>query len=132
MDEAVKLGPAIDALIRHKLKVIGVTNGQRVPEDWHRLSADALVQLALRGGGSNAYKMDASDVSLVFAAPRTQARPPTLAQAPNQVLAPTKLKTKAKARTKAAASTGTGTSTSSTPAQPPASANAAPQLAPSP
>jgi flagellar biosynthesis protein FlhF len=72
MDEAVKLGPAIDALIRHKLKVIGVANGQRVPEDWHRLTASALVQRALRGGGSTAYKMDASDVSLVFAAPHAQ------------------------------------------------------------
>jgi flagellar biosynthesis protein FlhF len=69
MDEAVKLGPAIDALIRHKLKVIGVANGQRVPEDWHRLTASALVQRALRGGGGSAYKMDASDVSLVFATP---------------------------------------------------------------
>jgi flagellar biosynthesis protein FlhF len=69
MDEAVKLGPAIDALIRHRLKVVGVANGQRVPEDWHRLSANALVQRALRGGGSTAYKMEASDVSLVFAAP---------------------------------------------------------------
>jgi flagellar biosynthesis protein FlhF len=72
MDEAVKLGPAIDALIRHKLKVIGVANGQRVPEDWHRLTASALVQRALRGGGGSAYKMDASDVSLVFAAPHAQ------------------------------------------------------------
>ena len=70
MDEAVKLGPAIDALIRHRLKVVGVANGQRVPEDWHRLSASALVQRALRGGGGTAYKMDASDVSLVFAAPQ--------------------------------------------------------------
>jgi len=74
----VKLGPAIDALIRHKLKVIGVANGQRVPEDWHRLTASALVQRALRGGGSTAYKMDASDVSLVFAAPHAQN--PQLAQ----------------------------------------------------
>jgi len=70
MDEAVKLGPAIDALIRHKLKVVGVANGQRVPEDWHRLSANALVHRALRGGGSSAYKLDAGDVSLIFAAPR--------------------------------------------------------------
>jgi flagellar biosynthesis protein FlhF len=74
MDEAVKLGPAIDALIRHKLKVIGVANGQRVPEDWHRLTASALVQRALRGGGSSAYKLDASDVSLVFAAPHGSAQ----------------------------------------------------------
>jgi flagellar biosynthesis protein FlhF len=69
MDEAVKLGPALDALIRGKLKLIGVANGQRVPEDWHRLSASALVQRALRGGGSSAYKLDASEVSLVFTAP---------------------------------------------------------------
>jgi flagellar biosynthesis protein FlhF len=69
MDEAVKLGPALDALIRMKLKVVGVANGQRVPEDWHRLSANALVHRALRGGGSSAYKLDASDVSLIFTAP---------------------------------------------------------------
>ena len=69
MDEAVKLGPALDALIRLKLKVVGVANGQRVPEDWHRLSANALVHRALRGGGSSAYKLDASDVSLIFTAP---------------------------------------------------------------
>jgi flagellar biosynthesis protein FlhF len=37
IDEAVKLAPALDTLVRHKLKVLGVTNGQRVPEDWHRL-----------------------------------------------------------------------------------------------
>ena len=69
MDEAVKLGPALDALIRNKLKLVGVANGQRVPEDWHRLSANALVHRALRSGGSSAYKLDASDVSLIFAAP---------------------------------------------------------------
>jgi flagellar biosynthesis protein FlhF len=69
MDEAVKLGPALDALIRGKFKLVGVANGQRVPEDWHRLSANALVHRALRGGGSSAYKLDASEVSLVFATP---------------------------------------------------------------
>jgi flagellar biosynthesis protein FlhF len=68
LDEAVKLGPALDALIRHKSKVVGVTNGQRVPEDWHRLSAQALVQRALRGGGGSAWRLDAAEVNLVFAA----------------------------------------------------------------
>lgn len=68
LDEAVKLGPALDALIRHKLRVVGVANGQRVPEDWHRLSSQALVQRALRAGGSNAWRMDANDVNLVFTA----------------------------------------------------------------
>jgi flagellar biosynthesis protein FlhF len=74
MDEAVKLGPALDAMIRHRLKVVGVANGQRVPEDWHRLSASALVQRALRASAGAAYKLDASDVSLVFAAPQGHSR----------------------------------------------------------
>jgi flagellar biosynthesis protein FlhF len=66
LDEAVKLGPALDALIRHKLKVIGVANGQRVPEDWHRLSAQALVHRALRASLNPAYRLDPNEVSLVF------------------------------------------------------------------
>ena len=77
IDEAVKLGPALDALIRHKLKVVGVANGQRVPEDWHRLSAHALVHRALRGGGSPSWRIDASDVSLIFAGQRSGAAPQT-------------------------------------------------------
>jgi flagellar biosynthesis protein FlhF len=68
IDEAMKLGPALDALIRHKVKVLAVANGQRVPEDWHRLSAQALVQRALRSGGSSAWKLDNADVNLVFTA----------------------------------------------------------------
>ncbi|HEY6133110.1 MAG TPA: flagellar biosynthesis protein FlhF [Rubrivivax sp.] len=67
LDEAVKVGPALDAMIRHKLKVLAVANGQRVPEDWHRLSAQTLVQRALRSGGTAAWKLDAGDVNLVFA-----------------------------------------------------------------
>jgi flagellar biosynthesis protein FlhF len=66
IDEAVKLGPALDAVIRHRLTVLGVANGQRVPEDWHRLSAHALVHRALRAAGSSAYRMDAGEVQLVF------------------------------------------------------------------
>ena len=68
LDEAVKLGPALDALIRHRAKVVGVANGQRVPEDWHRLSAQALVQRALCGGGGASWRLDASEVNLMFAA----------------------------------------------------------------
>lgn len=67
IDEAVKLGPALDAAIRHKLRVLAVGNGQRVPEDWHRLSAGTLVQRALRSAAAPAWKMDASDMNLVFA-----------------------------------------------------------------
>ncbi|QPF73133.1 flagellar biosynthesis protein FlhF [Roseateles sp. DAIF2] len=67
IDEAVKLAPALDTLIRHKLKVLGVTNGQRVPEDWHRLSAPALVQRAMRSASAPAWRVDANDVNLIFA-----------------------------------------------------------------
>jgi len=67
MDEAVKLGPALDAMVRHRLKVLAVANGQRVPEDWHRLSAHALVQRSLKSGGSPAWRMDSADMNLVFA-----------------------------------------------------------------
>ncbi|MEO8154592.1 MAG: flagellar biosynthesis protein FlhF [Rhizobacter sp.] len=78
MDEAVKLAPALDALIRHKLKVIGVANGQRVPEDWHRLSAHALVHRALRVNVNPAYRVAADDVNLIFTARQQaqRARPP--------------------------------------------------------
>jgi flagellar biosynthesis protein FlhF len=77
----MKLGPAIDALIRHKIKVLAVANGQRVPEDWHRLSGQALVQRALRSGGSSAWKLDNNDVNLVFTAqpPMGAALPPAAA-----------------------------------------------------
>ena len=67
IDEAIKLGPALDAAIRHKLKIVGVANGQRVPEDWHRLSSQALVQRALRAHANPSWRLDADEVSLVFA-----------------------------------------------------------------
>ncbi|MGC4061649.1 MAG: flagellar biosynthesis protein FlhF [Aquabacterium sp.] len=82
LDEAVKLGPALDALIRHKLKVLGVANGQRVPEDWHRLSAQALVHRALRASLNPAYRLDPNEVSLVFSTPSVS---DPLAAAPRQV-----------------------------------------------
>ena len=70
MDEAVKLAPALDAVIRHKLSVLGVANGQRVPEDWHRLPAQVLVHRALRTAAWSAYRVESADVPLIFSAPR--------------------------------------------------------------
>ncbi len=67
IDEAVKLAPALDVLIRHKLKVLAVANGQRVPEDWHVLSGHALVQRALRSHAAPAWRHDSSEMNLVFA-----------------------------------------------------------------
>lgn len=72
VDEAVKLGPALDAMIRHRLRVLAVANGQRVPEDWHRLSARALMHRALRAQVAPAFRMDNNDVNLIFSAPSIQ------------------------------------------------------------
>lgn len=75
VDEAVKLAPALDALIRHRLKVLAVANGQRVPEDWHRLSAASLVQRALKPAGASAWRIDPTDVNLLFTGAVPQAQP---------------------------------------------------------
>jgi len=70
IDEAVKIAPALDALIRHKLRVVGVANGQRVPEDWHRLSSSALIQRAMRPVAMTAWRVEPADMNLMFAAQR--------------------------------------------------------------
>ena len=81
VDEAVKLAPALDAIIRGRLKVVAVANGQRVPEDWHRLSAAALVQRALVTTGAPAWRFDDSDVNLIFAGLPVSALVPTASKA---------------------------------------------------
>jgi flagellar biosynthesis protein FlhF len=48
LDEAVKLGGALDVLIRHRLKLDFVTSGQRVPEDLHSANPTVLVHRALK------------------------------------------------------------------------------------
>jgi len=69
IDEAVRLAPALDGLIRHKLKVQGVANGQRVPEDWLRLSADALLQHAFQVAEAGpAWQLDSAELQLRLAA----------------------------------------------------------------
>lgn len=48
IDEAVRLGVVLDVVIRHRLKVQYISNGQRVPEDLHHPNAGYLVHRALR------------------------------------------------------------------------------------
>jgi flagellar biosynthesis protein FlhF len=66
VDEAVKLGPAIDALIRHQVVLRGVANGQRVPEDWQEADASALVRMSMGTEGKSAYDPLASEMGLYF------------------------------------------------------------------
>mgnify|MGYP001757336732 FL=1 len=66
VDEAVKLGPALDALIRHQVVLRGVANGQRVPEDWQNPEAAALVRVAMGSESKSAYDPLATDMGFYF------------------------------------------------------------------
>lgn len=66
VDEAVKLGPALDALIRHQVVLRGVTNGQRVPEDWEAADAGKLVRASMRTPGKSAFDPKAVDLNYFF------------------------------------------------------------------
>jgi flagellar biosynthesis protein FlhF len=69
IDEAVKLGPAIDAAIRHQLVLRGVTTGQRVPEDWEAADAAKLVRASMRTSGNSAFDPKVSDLGFFFNQP---------------------------------------------------------------
>lgn len=66
VDETVKLGPAIDALIRHQMMLRGVTNGQRVPEDWEAADAHKLVSASMRASVRSAFDPKATDLNFFF------------------------------------------------------------------
>lgn len=48
IDEAISIGPALDVIIRHKLPLHYVTNGQRVPEDLHLPNPVYMIGRALK------------------------------------------------------------------------------------
>jgi flagellar biosynthesis protein FlhF len=66
LDEAVKYGFVLDCLIRHKLEVQYVTNGQRVPEDLHPANPQYLVHRALKHDAGQAWALDDADIPLVL------------------------------------------------------------------
>jgi len=48
MDEAARIGGAVDCLLRYRMTLFGLTNGQRVPEDWHPATARLIAHVALK------------------------------------------------------------------------------------
>jgi flagellar biosynthesis protein FlhF len=66
IDEAVKLGPALDAVIRHHLVLRGITNGQKVPEDWEPANAAQLVRISMRPKSASAFDPQESDLGFIF------------------------------------------------------------------
>ena len=69
IDEAAKLGPALDAVIRHQLVLRGVTMGQKVPEDWEAADAAKLVRQSMRAPAASAFDPKAADLGFFFAQP---------------------------------------------------------------
>ncbi len=67
IDEAAKIGPALDASIRHQLLLRGVTMGQKVPEDWERADAYKLVTNSMHATGKSAFDPSATDLGFFFA-----------------------------------------------------------------
>ena len=67
VDEAIVLGAALDVLIRHRLTLHYVTNGQRVPEDLHRPNPLYLVERAFRAA-AEAGGVDEAELPLMLAA----------------------------------------------------------------
>jgi len=48
LDEAARIGGAVDCLLRYRMTMFGLTNGQRVPEDWHPAGARLVAHVALK------------------------------------------------------------------------------------
>lgn len=69
VDEAVSLAPALDALIRHRLELYYVANGQRVPEDLHLPNRAYLLHRALKGLPENSpHRLVGDEAGLLMSA----------------------------------------------------------------
>ena len=71
IDEAAKLGPVLDATIRHQLVLRGVTMGQKVPEDWEAADATKLIRQSMRSLTKSAFDPIATDLGFFFTQPST-------------------------------------------------------------
>ncbi len=69
LDEAVTIGSAMDVIIREKLKLHYVTNGQRVPEDLHLPNKQLLMHRTFKQGASNtqAFQHRPEDLAVMMA-----------------------------------------------------------------
>lgn len=65
-DEAVKLGPALDTLIRHQLVLRGVAHGPRTSQDWKPALAAELVRDSMRAAQRSPFDPQPADLELFF------------------------------------------------------------------
>jgi len=67
MDEAASIGNVLDVVIRQKLNLHYISNGQRVPEDLHLADRALLVDRAFRSRRDGANQLDDADLPLLMA-----------------------------------------------------------------
>ena len=68
LDEAVNLGALLDVVVRHRLMMCFMANGQRVPEDLHPVNIDVLLHRAFKPVDEKSpYALDEMDFPLVMA-----------------------------------------------------------------
>jgi flagellar biosynthesis protein FlhF len=67
MDEAASIGNVLDVVIRQKLNLHYISNGQRVPEDLHLADRAMLVDRAFRNKRDAASQLSDADLPLVMA-----------------------------------------------------------------
>lgn len=87
IDEAISIGPALDVIVRHKLPLHYVTNGQRVPEDLHLANSVYLVDRALKSAqeGSPFTPLETEYPLVMAAAAAGPAESPAYAEAKREV-----------------------------------------------
>jgi flagellar biosynthesis protein FlhF len=67
MDEAASIGSVLDVVIRQKLNLHYISNGQRVPEDLHLADRAMLVDRAFRNKRDAASQLSDADLPLMMA-----------------------------------------------------------------
>ena len=66
LDEASKLGPSLDTIIRHKLILRGVTTGQSVQEDFEIADAEKLVRQSMHSSKKSVFAPQPADLDFFF------------------------------------------------------------------
>jgi flagellar biosynthesis protein FlhF len=75
LDEAASIGNALDVVIRHKLKLYYVSNGQRVPEDLHLAGGAELIERAFKlKPRPAAFQYADAELPLLMSAPHSALR----------------------------------------------------------
>lgn len=76
IDEAASLGVALDVVIRRKLPLHYVANGQKVPEDIHAANSRYLLHRIFKSApGDTAFTLQDAEFALVMAARNTEPAP---------------------------------------------------------